>query len=372
MSKIAIIGASYLQLPLYLKAKELGFTTVGFAWEEGAVAKDVCDKFYPISIIEKEMILGICEKEKIDGILTIASDVAVATVNYISSKLNLWGNSENSALYSTNKFIMRQKLQAAGLNCPNFFLINKVSDLKEILGTLNFPAIVKPVDRSGSKGVAKVISLSELEEATLIALEASLSHQAIVEEFIEGQEVSVEIISFNGVHYELTITDKVTSGAPHFVELAHHQPSMLPKNLQEQIFNAAKIGLNALEIKNGASHPEFIISKKGIFVTEIGSRMGGDFIGSDLVFLSTGYDFLKGALQVSIGAFEIPKKRFQKHSGVYFISELTPQIATFIEDNKYHSSMVKYEHNSNELKPLKQSADRNGYFIYQDNKKLDL
>lgn len=372
MIKLAIIGASYLQLPVYLKAHEMGFRTIGFSWLEGAVAKDYCDSFYPISIDEKDLILEVCQNERINGILSIASDVAVTTVNFVASKMVLTGNSNESALCSTNKFLMREKLRMAGLKCPKYFLIKEHSNKQEIAKMIDYPAIVKPIDRSGSKGVTKVLNNDELEKAVSVAIEVSFSHQAIVEEFIDGIEVSVEMISFNGVHYALTITDKETSGAPHFVELAHHQPSQLPQSIQKEIIEYAKRGLDALKIKNGASHPEFIISPKGLFVTEIGARMGGDFIGSDLVFLSTGYDFLKGILQVAIGQFEIPQKTYEKHSGVYYYSVLTPQVGDLIKSKENQPFKVRSDINAKELAPLNQSADRAGYFIYQSDKKLIL
>ncbi len=371
MKNVAIIGASYLQLPVYLKAKEIGIKTIGFAWEEGAVAKDYCDTFYPISIVEKELILEICQKENINGILSIASDVAVPTVSYVASKMGLTGNSIDSARYSTNKFLMRERLKEVGLNCPVFFLIKNISDARTVGKSISYPAIVKPVDRSGSKGVTKVLDENELKFATKIALKSSLCNQAIVEEFVEGIEVSVEMISYSGVHYGLTITDKETSGAPHFVELAHHQPSQLPQDIQKEIFEASKKGLDALEIGNGASHPEFIISSKGIYVTEIGARMGGDFIGSDLVYLSTGYDFLKGVLQVAVGKFEIPEKSHKKFSGVYFYSEISKHVREFIDNEDQHN-IVRSEITSEELIPLKQSADRSGYCIYQAEKRIKI
>lgn len=370
MTKVAIIGASYLQLPVYLKAHEMGFQTIGFAWEEGAVAREYCDRFYSISIIEKDLILEVCQKEKIDGILSVASDVAVIPVNYVASKMGLIGNSIESASYSTNKFLMREKLKFAGLYCPKYFLIKNWYDIKSVEKKINYPAIVKPIDRSGSKGVTKVLNAIELKKAASVALNSSFSNQAIVEEFIEGIEVSVEMISFNGVHYELAITDKETSGTPHFVELAHHQPSQLPQNTQKEIIDTAKKGLIALNIKNGASHPEFIISSDGIFVTEIGARMGGDFIGSDLVYLSTGYDFLKGVLLVATGNFIIPKKKIRKYSGVYFYSELTQKVGDLIRNGKDKPFLVRSELTNENLLPLKQSSDRSGYLIYQDDKKI--
>ena len=91
--KIAIIGASYLQLPAVLKAKALGYEVHCFAWEEGAVCKSRADFFYPISIIEKEKILDVCKQLHIDGITTIASDVAVLAVTYVASKMGLIGES---------------------------------------------------------------------------------------------------------------------------------------------------------------------------------------------------------------------------------------------------------------------------------------
>ena len=87
METIAIVSGTYLQLPLVLKAKEMGLRTICFMWEDGAVCKEYVDRFYPISIIEKERILDICREEKIKGIVTIASDLAVQTVNYVADSL---------------------------------------------------------------------------------------------------------------------------------------------------------------------------------------------------------------------------------------------------------------------------------------------
>ena len=91
MKKIAIIGASYLQEPLVKKAKEMGLFTICFAWKEGATCADICDKFYPVSVVEKDEILQICQNEKIDGVCTIASDVAAPTAAYVANKMGLVG-----------------------------------------------------------------------------------------------------------------------------------------------------------------------------------------------------------------------------------------------------------------------------------------
>lgn len=108
MKKIAIIGASYLQQPLVEKAKEMGLYTICFAWEDGAVCKDLCDKFYPISIVDKNAILKVCREEKIDAVTSIASDVAVLTVNYVAEQMGLIGNPDKYSQTATNKYLMRQ------------------------------------------------------------------------------------------------------------------------------------------------------------------------------------------------------------------------------------------------------------------------
>ncbi|MBE0649342.1 MAG: ATP-grasp domain-containing protein, partial [Bacteroidales bacterium] len=330
--KLAIIGASYLQMPLVLKAKELGIETHCFAWEEGAVCKPFVDVFYPISTIDKQKILEICEQVQIDGITSIASDVAVPTINFIAHNLGLIGNQPADTLACTNKFLMRERFKHQDVSSPMFCKIGK-ADAFSFIESFKFPLIAKPVDRSGSRGVEKVNSRNELKKAIKRAQKESFANECIVEEYIDGVEVSVESISWEGIHYVLAITDKETTGAPYFVELAHHQPSLLDGNIQNKIILETKKALDALNIKFGASHSEFKITNDGeVYVIEIGARMGGDFIGSDLVYLSTGYDFLKGVIEIALGNFITPILNQKKYSGVYFLSKERENLKTFIEN----------------------------------------
>ena len=115
MGKLAVIGASYLQLPLVLKAKESGHTVHCFAWKDGAVCEGVADEFYPISITDKEAILEKCRQIGIDGVLTIASDLAVLTVNYVAAKMGLPGNDDSYSARMTNKYLMRKAFRENGI-----------------------------------------------------------------------------------------------------------------------------------------------------------------------------------------------------------------------------------------------------------------
>ena len=370
---LAIIGASYLQRPLVEKANEMGLRTICFAWAEGAVCKDICDVFYPVSIIEKEEILRICREEQIDGICTIASDVAAPTVAYVAQQMGLNGNAYEAAVKANNKFAMRNAFMAAGVPCPKYVSVNDAANLSALSSQLSFPAIVKPTDRSGSLGITKVTNQEELCEAVKIALNHSFEHEALVEEFIEGREISVEFISYHGAHYPLQITDKVTTEAPHFVELAHHQPSNLPAEMQERIYAITQQALDALGLTNGASHSEYKITAEGrIAVMEIGGRMGGDFIGSNLVQLSTGYDFLQGVIEVALGSFQPPKKTLQRFAGVYFLTADTQNVKHYIDHAADYPEIVAAEQTDKELRHVSCSAERSGYFIYQADRKFEI
>ena len=371
MKKLAIIGASYLQQPLVEKCKELGVYSICFAWEEGAVCKDLCDKFYPISTIDKETILKACQEEKIDGITTIASDVATLTVSYVAEKLGLVGNPDNYSQTATNKYLMRQCFMEHNVPSPKFCLTD--GQIPDIIKDFRFPVIVKPTDRSGSRGVEEVTKNEDLQEAIDRACHESFQQKAVIEEFVEGREISVETISFKGKHYVLQITDKVTTEAPFFVELEHHQPSSLPDDIKAKVRTIVLNALDALHIQYGASHAELKITKDGdIRVIEIGARMGGDFIGSDLVKLSTGYDFLKGIIDVAFGEFEEPKLTEKKYSGVFFLCEETKNILPIIQNKDNYPDIVRAEVTDSVLRRIEQSADRSGYFIYQSEKKFDI
>ncbi len=368
--KLAVIGASYLQLPLVRKAQEMGLEVLCFAWADGAVCKDVADYFYPIDVKEKEQILEVCQRVGVNGITTIAADLPVPTINYVASRMGLISNPDEYSATTTNKFLMRQCLMENGVPSPKFSLVKADGNFDNIRG-FEFPLIVKPTDRSGSKGVEKVLDPVQLETAVKRAQEVSFKKEAIIEEFVTGREISVESISFEGKHNILQITDKVTTGAPYFVELEHHQPSSQPTDIQERVKAIVLKALDALHIRYGASHSELKITENGdIKVIEIGARMGGDFIGSNLVKLSTGYDFLQGVIEVALGTFEEPQLSEHNHSGVYFLCKETEYLKPIIENYKKYPEIVEAEITDNVLRNIECSADRSGYLIYQSSTKV--
>ena len=369
MKKLAIIGASYLQFPLVSKAKEMGIETHCFAWEDGAVCKEIADYFYPVSILEKDQILEICQQVHMDGITTIASDASVPTVCFVAERMNLIGNAFDDALICTDKYLMRQRFAQFSVSSPRFV----IADTDYSVDNFNYPVIVKPTDRSGSRGVKKIDSFSDLHDAVVRAQKESFTQQAIIEEYISGSEVSVESISWKGKHYLLAITDKITTEEPFFVELEHHQPSRLSVEIQEKIKVETFKALTALNIQFGASHAEFKITTGGnVYAIEVGARMGGDFIGSNLVQLSTGYDFVKGVIDISLGHFEEPVLNQHTCSGVYFLCKETEFLLPVIQKANTYSEIVQAEITDTELHKIQCSADRSGYLIYRSDKRFKL
>lgn len=361
--KIAIIGANEFQNKLIIKAKEMGIETHVFAWEEGAVGKENSDFFYPISIIEKEKILEICKKIKIDGVCSIASDLAMHTVNFIANKLNLKGNSLECTELTTNKYKMRERLSKFNLPCPKYILVNNIEKVN--LEDLSFPLIVKPTDRSGSRGIYKVNNESELESAIKLALEESFSKEILIEEYILGDEYSIESISEKGIHKVLQITKKYTTGAPNFIERGHIEPVEIDDKLYKKIEQVILKSLDILEVSNGASHSEIKILGSNIKIVEIGARMGGDFIGSDLVKISTGIDYLELVINIALNRenviTNIAKKNTNKIAVVKFIFDVNDKDTINRVDSKNIIELYVKE----EFEKVKDSSTRNGYCLME-------
>ncbi len=366
MKKIAIIGANDFQRQLILKAKEIGLETHVFAWEDGAVGKVDADYFYPISIIEKEQILEKCKEIGIDGICSIASDLAVLTVDYVAEKMGLNANSIECSEIATNKFLMRKAFKKNGDPIPKFIEVGE--NEKFDISDFSYPLIVKPTDRSGSRGITKITDKSQLSAAIKSACNDSFEHKAMIEEFVEGNEYSVECISFHGKHSFLTVTQKLTTGAPHFIETGHIEPSGLDEATVKKVYNELAKAVDALLITNSATHSEFKITPDGeVRVIEIGARMGGDCIGSDLVELSTGYDFVKMVIDVAVGNDpDFTKLHEEQTAQIKFIFNKKDLEEFYRFKQEHGDNLVRYEIEEDKIgeHEVIDSSSRYGFYIY--------
>ncbi len=366
MNKIAIIGANSFQNKLILKAKEMGYETHVFAWQCGDIGEKTADFFYPISIVEKEEILAKCREIQPDGVVSIASDLAVITVNYVASGLGLIGNSYEDSIICTNKYAMRKAFLQNEVPVPRFVKVCSTPDESE-LKDFAYPLIVKPTDRSGSRGITKVESFAELDAAVAAATEHSFEKCAVIEEFIEGDEYSCECVSYEGKHHFLAFTKKYTTGAPHFIETGHKQPSDIPEeyhtSIKESIFKA----LDSLNIKYGASHTEFKLLPNGdIRIIEIGARMGGDCIGSDLVELSTGVDFVGAVVDIACGKSPDLKPKHEKQTAIIKFIFTKEDLEGLKEAEKTKNITYISEIEAENFGCVTDSSNRVGYYIYTE------
>lgn len=361
--KLAVIGANAPLLPFYSQIDRNLFEVYGFAWAEGAVCRDYCDRFFPISFTEKDEILQICREIGIDGITSFSLESAVPTVIYIAQQMGLPSNTPFVEEWVGNKDRMRAILTENNVSYnPRFMLINREEELDSI--DIPFPIIVKPDDGGGSKGVSFVNSKDELLKAYRYSTDNSRSKKVIAEEYVEGEEVSVEYISYKGQHHFLAITDKTTSGIPNFIELKHHQPSTKPQDICEKIRETVEKALDVMGIDNSPSHTEVRIGKNGVpTIIEIGPRMGGGYITSHLVRLSTGYDFVNNNCRMVCGMFVKPGKLEKNKATVLFKSPFTKEQFYNLTTGDKDIVLKEIDQDSDQCNS---NAERTGVIIYTE------
>ena len=369
--KLVIIGAGEFQNPLILKAKEMGLETHVFAWQSGDVGEKSADYFYPVSIVEKEKILEICKDINPRGITSIGSDLATITVNYVARNLGLVCNPPENDCCSTNKYLMREAMKRAGARTPMFIKLD-AQDSKDIPDEMKYPVIVKPTDRSGSRAVSKVFNYKELRTAVEAAAAESFEKRAICESIIEGEEFSCECISYKGEHHILAFTKKYTTGAPHYIETGHIEPALISNDILKDVKKEIFICLDALNVTYGASHSEFKIDSDGkARIIEVGARMGGDCIGSDLVWLSTGYDFMRMVIDIACGKEPIIKRE-EKEDIAFIRFIFNDYDQQMIEEflNNEPVTCIRKEVKTIGKTPVKDSSTRFGYYIMKSNERV--
>lgn len=355
-----ILGAGIIQIPVIRKAKELSYHTIVVDYDEQAPGIQYADEFYNISTNDKRQVLALAKEKKVDGILT-TSDYPVNVVAYVSHALGLPGMSEKLAEICTNKYLQRSYFLEHQINVPRFRLITFFDALTEVD---YFPCIIKPVDSSASRGVKKVDTLQALQDQFAETLRNSKSGQIIVEEYIEGKEYSVETLSQHRKHHIIQITEKLTIGEDqgYFVEDTHIEPARLSEDVRRQVECSVFEILDKLQVDNCPTHTELKINKKGIFVVEVACRLGGDYITSDLVPLSTGVDMLDNLIKLSLGVNIDVSSRKKGVAAVQFLNDKNyERCVAFIE--KENPSIVKSEVYPYESHLIKDSLTRLGYII---------
>lgn len=313
-----ILGASILQLPAIIKAKEMGLNVIVLDLDKNAVGLKYADVSLEISTIDTDKVLNAALEYNIDGIMTLASDKPMRTVAKVAKELGIIGISEETAIRATNKVKMRECLEEHNVAIPMFFKIKSYESYIEVANKFKGEFIVKPSDNSGSRGIKLVKNKNEIKDAYNYSLNFSSDGTILVEEYMVGQEVSVEALTVDGITEIIAITDKITTGSPYFVEMGHTQPSQHSTKVQEKIKEITINTINAIGIKFGPSHAEVMVTKEGCKIVEIGARLGGDNITTSLVPLSTGVDMVEASIKIALGIKSDIKKKFDKCSAIRY------------------------------------------------------
>lgn len=305
MKKIMVLAAGLLQIDVIEKAKSMGYYVLAVDGNPKAPGFNVADKAICADIVNEETMLKIARDEHVDGVIHPCSEVSMAVMGRINDELGLSGISREQAICASNKHLMRKAFEKGNAPSPKSILAQDAEDAwSRLQNEFDTDAILKPSRNSGSRGIAKVsrnMDKGDFIRAYDEALNESRDHSVLIEQFIEGPEFSIEMIVWQGEIHVLTVTDKKTTGAPHFVELGHNQPSCFSATDVETLKAAAVAGVRALGVNNCACHAEAKLMNGKAYLMEVGARLGGDFISTELTHLSTGIDMVAAAIDVALG-----------------------------------------------------------------------
>lgn len=371
--RMMILGASALQVPAIKAAKEMGYEIILVDYDENAVGFPLADVKLVVSTLDMEEVYKQALIYKPDVVITSTSDGPVRTAAYVNEKLGKKPDlSYEDALCATIKSNMRNRLKENHVPVPAYYTADNFESFQAAAETLD-DCIVKPSDNAGSRGVVLLEGNQKQEEKELCRIyeyskKNSRNGIVMIEEFMVGPEVSVEAITVDGETEIIAITDKYITPPPYFVELAHSEPSRLSEEIQGQIRDIALQAIRAIRLQNGPSHTEVKITEEGPKIVEIAARLGGDFITSRLVPLSTGVDLVGASVQLAAGKKPELKRKWQKAAAIHFIHGEQGKIQC-LEETEEMSRLDGIEEVAIYKKPgdvvdgTKSSNDRLGHII---------
>lgn len=372
---VLVFGVGPLQESIIKRAKLMGLYTVGIDPVANATCRDAVDAFEVVGGQDYEGTCAVVEKYGIDAIVTAATDKPLVMMARIAEKYGFPFYSVETAQWSTDKFQMKRRFVEGGVPCAKGRLVKSADETADMV----YPVIVKPRDNSGSRGVKLCRSKEELSASMSEAFEVSKLDTVLVEEYIEGPEYSIEGLHYDGKAEVIQFTEKKTTNFPYNVELGHKQPANLTDEQKDSIREiVSKIG-KALKFGNCPSHTELKINERGIFVIETSPRLGGDYITSTLVPLSTGINMEDQLLHIALGEkVDTVSGRFDKASGVCFLNLPCGKVTAIDDAIKEVASWPNVKEFSTTLKvgdeihPITSSLNRYGQFIVQTDNRVEL
>jgi biotin carboxylase len=298
---LLVVGAGPLQLSAIHEARALGIRSIAVDGNSSAVGLALCDAPYVADILDADAVSAIAKRENIDGIMTLCTDAPVSTVAEVGQRMGLTVLSPQAAARATDKRLMREAFRASGAPSPRTHLIHSLAETRIAAQSLGYPAVLKIGRGSGSRGIYRVDDNDAMTAAYVRCRDWQKEGALLLEEWVDGEEVSVEGYCTDRDRFIVAITDKFLFPGVSPVEVGHCQPSTHAPLREQQIRSSVQAGLSALDLTWCAFHAEIKISTKGAQLIEIGARLGGDRISTHLTPLSTGVNLVRVAILLALG-----------------------------------------------------------------------
>ena len=326
---ILILGAGLMQKPAILSAKEEGFTVHVIDADPKAVAIPYADTFRQIDLKDKEGILAYAKELQageggLAAVFTAGTDFS-ASVSYVCEKLGLPAHSHQAAINASVKTVMRQCFADAGVPSPAFLRVGKedISDklMNTVLAKMSFPLVVKPVDNMGARGCRMVRNEAEFLPAVEVAVKCSRTGNAIVEEYMEGPEYSIDALVYNGTFTVTGFAIRHIKYPPYFIEVGHTMPAELDKKTHDELISVFALGAKSLGLTCGAAKADIKYTSKGPMIGEIAGRLSGGYMSGWTYPYASDLNLTKQGIFIAAG--QEPKELISRRKPVdYTPSEL--------------------------------------------------
>ena len=278
---VLILGAGLMQKPAFIAAKELGFKTAAVDGNPDAPCAPLADFFKPVDLKDKDGILIFARElnkiQNICAVFTAGTDFS-ASVSYIAERLGLPSHAYEAALNASIKDRMRGCFDAHGVPSPHYRSF-KAGD--ELPHDFDFPVVVKPVDNMGARGCRLARNATELESAFYTAQKNSRTSSVIIEDFIDGEEFSIDALVYNGMMTVTGFAVRHIYFPPYFIETGHTIPCPLGKideTKRRELIAVFALGVKALGLTHGAAKADIKYSAEGPVIGEIAARLSGGYM----------------------------------------------------------------------------------------------
>jgi biotin carboxylase len=307
MKHILILGAGLMQKPAIDSAHELGCHVTVVDGNPNALCASLADVFYPVDLKNLEELEKVAGKMKtthgIDAVFTAGTDFT-ASVSYLTELFGLPGHSLEAAKNASDKVRMRSCFKKEGVPSPEFTEVTKEKaflSLEKLLPAASFPVVVKPCDNMGARGCRMVRSPEELEPALFDAISFSRTGRAILEEYMDGPEFSIDSLVFNGEHTITGFADRHIFYPPYFIEMGHTMPTSISEEVYNELLETFNRGVKALGLSHGAAKADIKMTKKGAMIGEIAGRLSGGYMSGWTYLYSSELNLTKQGILLALG-----------------------------------------------------------------------